>query len=314
MRSVGARLAGACFASYAVGHASSSEEGKTRYKNALHNIDPYLAARGTSDKPGVVGKRHKPGQTHVVRIALTGGPCAGKSSSLEQLNKVATAEGFDVVTAPESATLMFNSGLLFDDANDTGLLTFQAALMALQLQMERSLTAVAASTGRPTIIVFDRGLMDAKGYMEEDMWNAVLDAHNISEHYVLRRYDGVIHLVTAANGASEFYKFGIVHDDSGKVVYRNETPEQAVDLDNKMQAAWAPHTRHVVIDNQGSFVDKLRRATDAVLDIAHESHPQEWTRAHKKNKQRCGDNRADSSWWVYLAGRFSSSSSSSSAG
>lgn len=258
----------------------SGDDASLRYKNALHEIDPFLAARGVSEKPGVVGKRHKPGETKVVRIALTGGPCGGKSSSLEHLTKRATAEGFDVVTAPESATIMFNSGVRFDTSTEKKTLAFQTALMALQLQLERSLTAVAASTGRPTIIVFDRGLLDAKSYMSDAMWRAVLDAHNISEHYVLRRYDGVLHLVTAANGAPEFYKCGVTKDDSGNIVHRDESPEQAIALDNKMQDNWSPHERHVIIHNDGSFDEKVRKATDAVLAIAHESHPQEWSRAH----------------------------------
>eukprot|EP00971_Amphidinium_carterae_P160358 3179184-Amphidinium_carterae.1 len=39
----------------------------------------------------------------VVRIALTGGPCAGKSSALETVIQCAKKEGFDVYTAPDAA-------------------------------------------------------------------------------------------------------------------------------------------------------------------------------------------------------------------
>ena len=49
------------------------------------------------------------GATKVTRVALTGGPCAGKSSALKHLVENATANGFDVLTAPEIATLYFNS-------------------------------------------------------------------------------------------------------------------------------------------------------------------------------------------------------------
>jgi hypothetical protein len=41
----------------------------------------------------------------------------------------------------------------------------------------------------------------------------------------------VLHLVTAADGAPEYYKYGKVKDDLGNVVIRHETPEQAVALD-----------------------------------------------------------------------------------
>ena len=43
----------------------------------------------------------------MVRIALTGGPCAGKSSALAEMLAAATASGFDVYLVPETATTVF---------------------------------------------------------------------------------------------------------------------------------------------------------------------------------------------------------------
>ena len=48
------------------------------------------------------------------------------------------------------------------------------ALLQHQLSLERALTKIAASTGRPSIIIFDRGCMDAKGYMSQEVWERVL--------------------------------------------------------------------------------------------------------------------------------------------
>merc|ERR1712110_64482 len=134
------------------------------------------------------------------------------------------------------------------------------------LQMERLMTKIAEGTGRPSIIVFDRGLMDAKGYISESDWKRVLEkfgggdsgkTSGVTEEYLLQRYDAVIHLVTAADGAEQFYKCGKTVDDSGHVVIRNETAEQARALDNKMQEIWKAHRRHVVIPNTDSFAAKL---------------------------------------------------------
>ena len=56
------------------------------------------------------------------------------------------------------------------------------------------------------IILIDRGLMDGSAYVEQYQWQALIDqlGVNILE---LRdeRYDAVIHMVTAADGAEEFY-------------------------------------------------------------------------------------------------------------
>ena len=252
-------------------------------RGPLHRLNPELAAQGRADVPRSLGARRSPKETTVVRVVMTGGPCAGKSSSLARITAAATAEGFDVYAAPETATVLFNSGCTFPapgDANfDDRLFYFQKNLAKMQLQLERSMTSIAASTGRPSIIVFDRGLLDGKGYMEPAVWERVraeLDKEvgGITEEYILRRYDGVLHLTTAADGAVDYYKWGHVTDDAGNAVYRMETPKQAIELDRKMRECWKEHPRHLVIGNgAGGFEEKLEVAVKAVLQLARTTHP-----------------------------------------
>jgi len=274
--------------------ASASSAGPTSpgdLKKPHNRFDDNLAQQGRAPLPGQVAKLFKPTETQVIRIVLTGGPCAGKSSSLVQLTEAAKRDGFDVYAAPETATLVFNSGVEWPSPEDPRfhdkVLIFQKALFKLQLQLERSMTNMAACTGRPSIIVFDRGLLDGKAYMTSEGWQALLDgvAHEgrdvvllgseISEDYILSRYDGVVHLVTAADGAESFYKSGQTHDNLGNYVFRKETPSEAVDLDQRLQSCWASHPCHVVVVNdEGGFGGKLRVATETVLRIARRTHPQ----------------------------------------
>lgn len=270
------------------GTASSPLAGRT----SLHRVDPNLAGLGHADAPRPVKKLHDPKKTHVVRIALTGGPCAGKSSALAMLTDVATSRGFDVYVAPETATVLFNCGFSFPDPGDPEfdrkVFAFQKNLFKMQLQVERSMTGIAQSTGRPSIVVFDRGLLDGKGYMSADLWSRVLasiDEHRgVTEEYCLGRYDGIIHLITAADGAPSFYRCGWTEDDEGRPTYRQETPEEAIVLDKKMQEVWHGHSRHVVIHNGhgGGFKGKLKIATEAMIQIASEAHPAERMKADKR--------------------------------
>jgi hypothetical protein len=71
--------------------ANHTEDATLRLPN------PYLMQRGRAVDPRTAHKL-SPSSTAVVRIALTGGPCAGKSSALDHLTRTATAEGFDVLT------------------------------------------------------------------------------------------------------------------------------------------------------------------------------------------------------------------------
>ena len=75
----------------------------------ITRLDPVAMERGRAAVPRPVGTLVGPKKTKVTRIALTGGPCAGKTSALKQLIEKATAVGFDVLTTPEIATLFFNS-------------------------------------------------------------------------------------------------------------------------------------------------------------------------------------------------------------
>lgn len=61
------------------------------------------------------------------------------------------------------------------------------------------------------------------------------------------RYDAVIHLVTAANGAEAFYS-----GENNEARY--ETVDMAVAVDYKLQESWMGHPHHIVIGNgQGGF-------------------------------------------------------------
>merc|ERR1719223_1109274 len=98
----------------------------------------------------------------------------------------------------------------------------------------------------------------------------------MTEEYLLQRYDGVVHLVTAAEGAEAFYQSGRIVSESGQVTLRHETPEQARALDLRMQEVWKEHPQQVIVRNgPGGFAGKLEIAAEAILDVARRTHPQD---------------------------------------
>ena len=135
------------------------------------------------------------------------------------------------------------------------------------------LSFALALLGSVRLIISPRFPMPA--VVEQDELWVPQQAQAIDDNYLLQRYDGVIHLVTAADGADAHYKWGIVEDDSGGRVYRRETPAEAIEQDRKLQDAWRLHTKHVVVQNTScGFQSKLETATGAVLAIAREAHPE----------------------------------------
>ena len=199
--------------------------------------------------------------TPVFKLVLTGGPCGGKTSALKRIEE--RLPGWDLYTVPEVPSIMLAGGCKYpgnDLEKREALLAFETGLIQLQMQMEDSFLQVARSTGRPSVVVFDRGACDVAAYLPAEIWGELLVANGWTTESLLSRYDCVVHLVTAADGAEAFYTLA-------NNAVRSETPEHARDLDAKILAAWASHPAHRVVDNSSDFNGKMDRAWQAVSSL-----------------------------------------------
>jgi len=189
----------------------------------------------------------------ITKIILTGGPCSGKSSALSRLRDEFEPIGWKVFIVPESATLLFGTGINLGSTDVDKKLTIQSLIMKTQIQLERTVLAAAKLETKNVLIVCDRGAMDGKAFMSQTEWQTLLD-ENMWSTIGLRdkHYDAVIHLVTAADGAKEFYTLA-------NNAARTETAEQAVSIDRKLKEAWTGHPHLRVIDNSTNFENKLKR-------------------------------------------------------
>jgi predicted ATPase len=231
-------------------------------KSTLHHYDPKAAAAGTATNPAEVKKLKKGSKNtnYVYRIVLTGGPCGGKSSSLSHLTKALTAKGFDIMCVPEVPTILLNGGCKYPGIDGgSSLIAFEKALIQAQLQLEKTFVAIAESVDRPTVVIMDRGLLDVAAYLPPDLWKETLQAVQLTEEYLADRYDLVLHLVTAADGAESFYT-------TANNEARTETSNQAKELDQKIRECYKVHKNLKIVDNSTDFEGKMKRATNHVLE------------------------------------------------
>ena len=78
--------------------------------------------------------------------------------------------------------------------------------MKLQMDLEQIFIDIAQMQQQHTIILIDRGVMDGQAYSHEDVWQAILDETGWSTIQLRdKRYEAVVHMMTAAEGAEEFY-------------------------------------------------------------------------------------------------------------
>ena len=197
----------------------------------------------------------------IEKIVITGGPCAGKSTALSRIQKELTQLGYKVLFVSESATEFITNGLTPWEYRD-----FQHYLMRYQLMKESICEQAAKTSEQKTIIVCDRGALDNKAYMTDEEFNALLKEVNTSEVELRDNYGAVFHLVTAAKGAVEFYT-------TANNSARTETPEQAIDMDDKTIAAWTGHPHLRIIDNSTDFDEKIRRLIVEITSYLGEPEP-----------------------------------------
>ncbi len=188
-------------------------------------------------------------------IAITGGPCAGKSTFLKMAIKLLEKWGIVVVVVPEVARELISSGIVpwsTDWKKTTG---FQKHVIFNILEKEASFyRALLDMDLKDKKIVFlcDRGIVDGAAYCGDEAFNLLLEELGTNRHDATERYDAVIHMVTAAIiGAEEFY----VNDED-----RHETPEQAAQIDYAIRSAWLTHQHFMLVDNTGSFDRKVLQA------------------------------------------------------
>ncbi len=202
--------------------------------------------------------------SEIKKIVLTGGPCAGKTTAMVRIIEHFTSLGFKVFTIPEIPTIFSQAGMNYLTDNKGLFYEGEKATLELQLGFEDRFMRMAAECHEPTIVVCDRGAMDISAYMQPEMWEEITAAVGTSTQELRQRYDAVLHLVSAADGAEQFYTTA-----TNAVRYEQMNEEglrMARELDKKVIKAWTGHPHLRVINNHEDFNKKLNRV---ILEISH---------------------------------------------
>ena len=201
----------------------------------------------------------------VAKVVLTGGPCAGKTSALSKLENYFTERGYKVLIVSESATEMIKGGIKPFGNDKIDMEIFQEIILKYQYQKEKLYeeSVEKFEDDVKCIIIYDRGMLDNKAYINQKKFDEILQKQKLSELKLMDSYDMVLHLVTAADGASEFYTLG---NNSA----RTEGIAEAIELDKKTINAWAGHPNLKVITNECDFETKLEKVIEEVNNLLGE--------------------------------------------
>lgn len=200
----------------------------------------------------------------ISKHVLTGGPCGGKSSGLARLMQKLPEYGITPFAVPELATLLFRSGFdIAEIAKDRKrFFGFEKRMFGIQIVLEDYWEGLAlAEPGEQKVLLCDRGLMDIKTFVGKRQFASILKSHRMNLLDARdARYDAVYHLVTAADGAEEFYNLGNAA--------RFETPEEAREQDRKIIDAWNGHEHLRVFGNRDISPEGNRSPVDFETKLA----------------------------------------------
>ena len=118
-----------------------------------------------------------------------------------------------------------------------------------------------AGSYQDVVVLVDRGLLDGSAYVGAMQWEAVLDDLGVSAAHIRdNRYDAIIHMITAADGAEAFY--GTMVNES-----RYESANEAKEKDDIIRQAYMGHQNWMLIKNTDcvDFDEKIEKTKNSVL-------------------------------------------------
>jgi predicted ATPase len=189
----------------------------------------------------------------MIRVVLTGGPGAGKSTVTKRLAERAPGR---IAVVPEAASTVYQQhNTRWDLLDIKQRRDIQRRIYRLQLQRE---SAPLSDGSTPKFLVLDRGTIDGAAYWPEgpeEYWKDLKTSHAAE----LARYDAVIWLETGAI-------LGIYDGGSSNPV-RFETSTQAVENGLYLAELWSGHPKFFRVSAYPTIDEKIEQVRSVLESL-----------------------------------------------
>ena len=210
-----------------------------------------------------------PTSAPIIKIALKGGPSAGKTTILPRVIFELNNHGYLVVSTPEAATMLIANNI---GPWNLGVVGFHEKIAHMQLAQETFFLSAAKALQHKyperrkkiCVILCDRGFLDIAAYLPpryaSKLLRGILKRVGMTVEQALANYAAAIHVVTAALGAEESYTLG-------NNPTRMEDINQAREIDARIIEAWSGHPDHPIIGNVNPSGQKIsfEKKTELVI-------------------------------------------------
>ena len=201
----------------------------------------------------------------IAKIALTGGPCAGKTTTISRIEEHLNDLGYHVLTINECATETIRNGIRPFGEHAVGVYEFENEILNLQLFKEKRFKDFIKYYPDNTkiVILCDRGSVDVCAYLGWDNYNKMLEENNLKHEDLLKEYDLVIHMITVAADMENRYS-----NSNNKA--RFEDSDEAISVDNNIKEAWKDYQNLKVVPVCDYLEDKIQMAINYVDELLRE--------------------------------------------
>ena len=201
----------------------------------------------------------------IAKIALTGGPCAGKTTTISRIEEHLTSRGYHVLTLSECATEVIKSGIRPFGKNAVSVYDFENEILNLQLYKEKRFKDFIKIYPDDVKIVLlaDRGSVDVRAYLGLENYERMLKENHLNNNDLLADYDLVIHMITVAADMENRYS-----NSNNKA--RFEDSQEAINVDNNIIEAWEKHPNFKVAPVCEVLEDKIQIAIKYVDELIDE--------------------------------------------
>ena len=198
----------------------------------------------------------------IAKIVLTGGPCAGKTTTIDRIEEHLVKKGYHVLVLNECATEMIKGGIRPFGNHAATVYDFENEVLNLQLYKEKRYKDFLNNykDDEKIIILYDRGTVDVKAYLGEENYQRMLEENHLNHQKLLDEYDLVIHMTTVAANMENRYS-------NSNNTARFEDSQEAIDVDNKITKAWKGHHNLKVVPVCELLEEKIEKAIKCVDEL-----------------------------------------------
>ena len=227
----------------------------------------------------------------VARIALTGGPKAGKTSVKKSIKRTFEELGYKVLIVGETATETIEAGFIPPQRPETddieewrnyfeGNIDFQMIIMGLQISKETQWYEAAKKMGGKVLIIYDRAVPDNDGYLNKllkdiekykevyqidgtvDLYKDLLSRFGLTPGEMMEWYEGIICLGTSVKYMD--FKTQPITDTTQRL---EADAMEALEVDWYVSKGYESHPNYIRIEATEKFEDKEMQIIEAVKSI-----------------------------------------------